>query len=559
MTRVSTSTTRKTSLYRLRHTGAIDEVDLGSYVMPKYVQREGFVHGRVDHDGIDGFVIRGTITKGDADWCGPLGKLIGFPVAAQNQTALALLVLRTGRAVYALTFGMGHLMIDESRIDPGFGIEFAVRCLDEARISKVRRQIMDARGRTDENSATGGEHIGGFGIEQFGEIVSHISGSIADVPLTFSRDRTRAAHVTGSDRSIKLPLGTTPSTLLDDLEEIEQVCARPTLVPDLEFIAQVRPLASRSEQARRLDDRLDELLGRLGSDRLAVAVPSSCRDRFDLAESFVLTLGDPVRVGELHLEDVVRLVVNRPDGLRLSALRGARIQMFAGADGSECISPQVRADHWLTAEIGDGGAHYFYWQGRWYEIGAEYLTLVEKRVADLLAGSITVSLPAWPEGDAEATYNERVAAQEGYLLLDKDTVHTKRFRGGGLEIADALGPQGQLVCIKKADGTAPLNHLFAQGRVAVETLRFDPEAREKFLAKVPPDHPVRRSLRTPTVVFGIMLKDGVPLTVDSLFAFAKVSLLNAATALQGMGCQLEIVSIARPESSDTTVLPKESA
>ncbi|MGH3921284.1 MAG: DUF6119 family protein, partial [Pseudonocardiaceae bacterium] len=63
--------------------------------------------------------------------------------------------------------------------NPGFGIEFAVRCLDEDRITKVRRQVMDARGRTDENSATSGEHIRGFGIEQFGEIVSQISGQIA--------------------------------------------------------------------------------------------------------------------------------------------------------------------------------------------------------------------------------------------------------------------------------------------------------------------------------------------------------------------------------------------
>ena len=86
--------------------------------------------------------------------------------------------------------------------------------------------------------------------------------------------------------------------------------------------------------------------------------------------------------------------------------------------------------------------------------------------------------------------------------------------------------------------------------MAVETLRFDPEVREKFLAKLPSDHPADRSFRTPTVVYGIMLKDGVPLTVDSLFAFAKVSLLNAATALQGIGCQLEIVSITRTEADD---------
>lgn len=97
--------------------------------------------------------------------------------------------------------------------------------------------------------------------------------------------------------------------------------------------------------------------------------------------------------------------------------------------------------------------------------------------------------------------------------------------------------------------TAPLNRLFAQGRVAIETLRFDTEAREKFLAELPTDHPADPSFRSPTVVYGVMLKDGIPLTSTSLFAFAKVSLLHAATALQGMGARLEIVSISRTSST----------
>ncbi|MDP4510653.1 DUF6119 family protein [Nonomuraea turcica] len=73
----------------------------------------------------------------------------------EYRTALALLLVRTEKAVYGLTYGMGHLMIDPVRIDPGFGIEFAVRCLNEDRITKIRRQVMDARGRTAASSNAG--------------------------------------------------------------------------------------------------------------------------------------------------------------------------------------------------------------------------------------------------------------------------------------------------------------------------------------------------------------------------------------------------------------------
>ncbi|WP_432931959.1 DUF6119 family protein [Microbispora sp. CA-135349] len=557
-------TTRRTSLYRLRGTGPIADEDLRSFVLPRYLDREGFKAREIDQDGISGLLVSGTIAPGQADWCDALSALTGQSVAEENRTALALLLVRTKRAVYGLTYGMGHLMVDPVRIDPGFGIEFAVRCLNEDRITKVRRQVMDARGRTDENSATSGEHIRGFGIEQFGEIVSQISGQISNVPLTFTRDRTRPAHVTGNDRSVKLHLGSTPAALLHDLQQIEEVCARPNPLPEFEFITQIRPLNPKSEQAQLLDARLDAMLAEGEANRMALAVPSVCRDRFEFAESFKVTLaGRPQHYTELDLDQFITAVQGRPEGSRLLTLRKGRIQMFAGADDAEPISTKVAADHWLTAEVPDGVVHYFYWQGRWYEIGAEYLIVIEHRIIELLARPVSVTMPPWTNHEKhnkhdEDWYNKQVADQDGYVLLDKDTVRTKRLRGGGLELGDVLGPDGQFICVKKADKTAELNHLFAQGRVAIETLRYDIEARKKFLAKLDklaPGHPLDTSFSSPTLVFGILLKDGEPVTPDSLFAFAKVSLLHTATALEGMGARLEIVSISRTSTTGMAATP----
>ena len=552
------STTRKTSLYRLRSSRPAAEEDLTSFVLARYLDRDGFTSRLVDQDGIRGLLVTGTVAPGTADWCDPLSALTGQDVTEENRTAFGLLLIRTEFAVYGLAYGMGHLMINPARIDPGFGIEFAVRCLDEERITKVRRQLMDARGRTDENSVTSGEHIRGFGIEQFGEIVSKISGQITGVPLTFTRDRKRAAHITGSDRSVKLHLASTAHGLMEDLKSIEEVCARPDPLPGLGFIAQVRPVSPKSDLAQHLDAQLDAMIGGPEPSRIALAVPGECGDRFEFAECFRVTLaGSSEMYDELHASQFVAAVRDKPEGNRLPALRAGRVEMFADTEGADLLSRKVPADHWLTAEVSEGIVHYFYWQGQWYEIGAEYLTTVESRIAELLARPATVMLPPWTnsgggEKHDEDWYNKDIAKQDGYVLLDKDTVRTRRLRGGGLEIADALGPTGQFVCVKKADSTAPLNHLFAQGRVAIETLRYDHEAREKFLVKLQqlaPDHPLDRSFRTPVLVFGIMLKDGIPVTADSLFAFAKISLLHTATMVEGMGARLEIVSISRTQPS----------
>ena len=549
------STTRKTSLYRLRNLGPVAEEDLTSLVAADYLERDGFTVQPVDYEGLQGLLLTGSVVSQRAEWCDALSTLTGQMIDEGNRTAFGLLLVRTNTAVYGLACGMGHLMIKPTRIDPGFGIDFAIRCLDEKRITKVRSQLMDARGRSEEHSVMAGEHITGFGIEKFGEIVNQISGKITDVPLTYTKRSKRVAHMSGTDRVIKLQLGKTPAALLHDLEAIEEVCARPNPVPELGFISQVRPIKPNTELAARLDENLEDMLGGGATDRMALAIPSDCRDRFEFAESFKVTIGgNPETCGELDVNELIALVNGELDGERLPALRAGRIEMFADEDGAERLSGQVRADYWLTAEVPEGAVHYFYWQGQWYEIGAEYLAVVESEIARLLARPASVILPPWTKGTKaephhEDWYNEQIATQEGYVLLDKQMIHTDRFRGGGLEIADGLGPSGQFICVKKADSTAPLNHLFAQGRVAIETLRYDRIAAEKFLAKLVPNYPLAALSEAPVVVFGIMLNDGKPVTADSLFAFAKISLLQAARALEGMGARLEIISISRTQPS----------
>jgi uncharacterized protein (TIGR04141 family) len=543
-------TTRKTSLYRLTDDGT---ADLRSLVRPRYLDRDGFQAREVEHGPVRGLLVTGTVSPGPADWCATLADLTGLAVAEENRTSFGLLLVRTERYVYAVSHGMGHLMVEPARIDPGFGIHFAVRCLDKDGVTRVRRQVMDARGRSDENSVASGEHIRGFGIEEFGEIVSHIAGKISGVDLTFTSDGERSAHITGNDRSVKLRLGRAPEDLIRDLHAIEEVCDRPDPLPEFEFITHVLPLRGKSDLARHLDERLDTMLGSGDLSRIALAVPSECREGFDAAETFRVKLTGRTRnLSELDADVLTLPVRERPAGERLSALRKGKVQMFSDTEAKETLSGEVSALRWLTAEVTEDNVHYFLWQSQWYEVGAEYLETVRRRVTELLARSSSVTLPPWPKGEGkdEGFYNkEKAAKQKGYVHLDKKNVHTARLKGGGWEVCDVLGPDGQLIHVKKApSGTAPLNHLFAQARMCVETLRYDTEARQKFVEKLDelaPDHPADRSFKKPTVVLGILLKEGEPVTVDSLFSFAQISLLHTDNVLRGLGTRLEVVSIGR--------------
>lgn len=167
------------------------------------------------------------------------------------------------------------------------------------------------------------------------------------------------------------------------------------------------------------------MLGESQTARIALAVPSACRDRFEFAESFTVSLaGSSRNVAELDVDDLTAAVRTRPEGHRLRALRDGRIEMFADTDGADRISSKVPANYWLTAEVSDKTAHFFYWQGRWYEIGADYVTAIDRRITEILDGQISITVPPWTtgEGHDEGWYDEQIAAQDGYVLFDKNTL-----------------------------------------------------------------------------------------------------------------------------------------
>jgi uncharacterized protein (TIGR04141 family) len=123
------------------------------------------------------------------------------------------------------------------------------------------------------------------------------------------------------------------------------------------------------------------------------------------------------------------------------------------------------------------GRRFFYMDGHWYEIGDQYVQASRDEIASLFPAQPSLDLPPWylATGRDEGDYNANVpCVRPGYVCLDKN----KRVRDplgpsrSSLEICDLLGPDNELIHVKRAKGSAPLSHLFSQGLVSAQTLRY---------------------------------------------------------------------------------------
>jgi len=543
--------TRKTTLYRLQGVqGHSDE--LRKVIVPRYVEEDGFICEDVGVSGVSALLVSGTISRGVADWSAVLQKLTNAHVEEINSTAAAALLIPVGDAVYALSYGMGYLLIEPGFIDPGFGLSFAVRAVDPDSVRQVTRTAMLSQPRYERSSVPAGQNIRWYGIEEYGEIVGRVTGQLAKVELTFNRGRKRRISVAGTD-SLKVHLATDPAGLIDDLQRIGAVCDQESPAEGLEFIARLRALKAKDPLIPQLNAALDELLGGGADGELALALPLACHSVEEEHQSYRVKIGKGRFTTEedLALETILTLTRPLPGGQRIKALQDGYIQLCADAEGDVPLSSRVKGHLWIAADIALNAHRYFLHEGKWYEIGVAHLEAIRSQVEDLLSETPSISLPRWQlRWTREDQYNAD-AAKHGFILLDKKELHTTQHPHG-IEACDLLGPNGEFIHVKAPTGSSELSHLFHQALTSYDALRYDPEAREKLSARLSADHPGLTVPAQQKVIFAVALKRKKkdqpatyrPLTIDTLFTFSQVSLVHTVRMFDLAHVTVEVADIS---------------
>lgn len=483
-----------------------------------------------------------------ASWCGHAEATTGLRVSHANIQSAGLLMLAVDGVVYALGYGSGHRLIPDELKDPGFGLRFAVRRLDPEQVQDLVRRFPGARGRTDATVIPGGLPIWALGVQEHAEIIRRLGGKLRDLKITFSGADDRPVKVEGAV-GLSMRFGVRPEDLVADIREVARVCTTEPPHPALEFVEYIQPVKELDTRSI-LDAELTQMLATdEAADAVSPAVPASLIPDFADARRFSVKIGNAPAswVHALTPDVFLRRTHLQPRGTAVDALRAGQVRMYSDEDGSDFLGGAC-AIRWLEARIRMGSERFFLLDGEWYQIDAHYLEIHRTRVAELLSRPPSLDLPAWDLKWAERDYNDWVPlCRPGYVCLDRRGIRTRLHRQNGAEICDLLAPDGALVLVKRAHGSAPLSHLFSQGLVAVQALHYSPEARAGFAAAVREygkGRVIGDDFEPKKIVFAILLKDGEQLTPGTLFPFSQVTLASAARTLQAQGVDVEVTGIS---------------
>ncbi|MGH3281215.1 MAG: TIGR04141 family sporadically distributed protein, partial [Trebonia sp.] len=354
---------------------------------------------------------------------------------------------------------------------------------------------------------------------------------------------------------LRMRFGVEPGALVADIRECARVCRDEQPDPALEFIEHVQPVTDADTEAL-LDLEFETLLaGPVGEadEQLLPVVPTSVLERYGEARSFTVKVGHAhgCVVPSLELRDIMRRTQVQRDGERVKALRGGRISLNSDSAGNDVLG-EARADKWIEANVSLGAHRFFLLDGEWFEIGVDYVRASRAEIAPLFPVEPSVVLPPWSVSDHRTEYDYNLFAADRslgeYLCLDKNrAVRNPLDARSSVEACDLLGPGNELIHVKRAAGSAPLSHLFAQGVNSAQYLVTGPAAvRERFVQTVrglPRGRVLPADFRPRTVVYAILLKNGKELTPTTLFPFSQATLAQAARLLGTYGIRVEVVGI----------------
>ncbi|MYR31408.1 hypothetical protein GTW20_03800 [Nocardiopsis alba] len=487
------------------------------------------------------------------DWRTDAELLSGLKIPSLKQIKSGFSVaLAIGEEFYAFGYGdPGNRLIREEIKDTSFGLKFAVRAADANTVQQVARKSIDLRGRQDLTFAAGGLQIDAYGIRKYGEVVRRLGASAANINLTFTKNRGQPVRIECGD-GIRLPLGVAGSDLVHDIQEVARI-AQSDPDPSLAFIEEFQNVKN-PETIELLDLYLEEELAKEGDRKILFSPPFNKWESYSSASKVSFSSGrnrSPQYINP-EVEDALAHFGLIKDVLK-DSLRAGHVLLHPEDGGEPTRHPNVL--RWLEVSILVGSSHFVLSENQWFEIGAEYVRTLKNELSRIIRDAPSIILPAWPENLREEDYvSEIVALNPDFIPLDQVFIKTDRHtkgRGNGFEICDALGPKNELIHIKRGTKSNDLSHLFAQGNVSVESLRYDKRASERFKEKVleiDPSRDIPDGFIPEKVIYAFQPKrypGKGPLEVENLTLFTQTSLNQAAKILESQQIKVEAVGIPR--------------
>lgn len=488
--------------------------------------------------GAEGIIVVSDTESKKPAWLDLLNLYSNEAIELEDNTSnKAALLLKIEDRIMAITFGYGRSFLEEEYIEKNFGFLSAINMIDTKRIRSINAAtIEDMVVHTQKQSsyATGQEE---FDLNVINDIMTAITGK--------AKDTIFADRVSGKD-SLLVSVDMNHSEIVDKLQYYLHAYKSDKYKEAFAWIDNIREIRDKQITSQ-LEAKLQVKIKNNELNNIYLTPPDTVD--WNQVNGFMIT-GMNLRQSnkdnysdEIPFEEYLHQIDDEVD--LLSKMKRDKLLALNLLDEAYTICSVFTA---LVAQVELNNKTYILSDSNWYCIDDQFYEYVRRFVSQIPMSDI--ELPTCENSEVEGKYNERVAENEHFCLLDKKLM---KVDGGvrQIEACDIYTDKNQFVHIKNKHSSAQLSHLFSQGRVSAECFISDQEYRKQLYNNVKTklgknifSYKKKPGAGEYEVIYAIISKDIGPLEKTIPF-FSMVNLMLAVQDLDRMHLKYSVKLIKR--------------
>lgn len=392
-----------------------------------------------------------------------------------NSRALFIVKIEGCKNYFAITFGQGLYLLNDSAIEEKFGLRVLLNSVQHDRLKLVTKQTLDGNHNLSTMQLPLASDIYEFNIDTETDLVKKMKGKSVD---GIFRDKL----INGGDSLIFTSQYNVCN--VDDLvKEVYKLYQQDNYKEHFEFIDNIK-LVKKNDEIEKLDQILEE---KIANDEMELSFMFPGQD---VESVYTYKIGSKKSEISLDIDydDYIKYLDANARTLTLDNLK--RDKVYYDVDGSGDFHLFKTMYNCCIAEFKDEKHHYCLISGKWYEIKENFYNAVERYYEKEIEVEKEIQfIPCnWKTEDE---YNEHLTKHlNDAVEMHKKTIKTE-YQSSGVEVADVFF-ENSYIHIKQDTSSSKLSHLFSQGFVSASLLmqkNFQEAVLEEYKAET-----VRKSL-----------------------------------------------------------------
>lgn len=449
-----------------------------------------------------------------------------------NSRAVFIVKIEECKNYFAITFGQGLYLLNDSAIEEKFGLKVLLNSVEHDRLKLVTKQTLDGNHNLSTMQLPLASDIYEFNVDTETDLIKKMKGKSIEGIF-------QGKLINGGD-SLIFTSKHNVNNIVDLIKDVYGIYQQDNYMQYFDFIDNIKQVKKKDE-INKLNQILKE---KIDDDKIELSFmfPSQ-----EVESVHTYKIGSKKREISLDIDydEYMKYLDSYSKTLNLDNLKNDKV--YYDTDGSEDFHLFKTMYDCCIADFKDGQHHYCLISGKWYDIKEDFYNQIERYYHEEVEVEKEIDF-IHCDWKTEDEYNKYLTKHlYGAVEMHKKLIKMEA-QSSSVEVADVFF-ENSYIHIKQDTSSSRLSHLFAQGYVSASLLmqkNFQEAVLNEYNEQVVKKSLINFNISDNKIVYAIISNQEEE--KPKLPFFSKITLKHYHYRLKNLGYKVTIRNIPRSEN-----------